>query len=212
MKALIILTALALTACGTEEKKDETTVSESGHVLDVKPADKAQCQEESRADEELEGYLRLFIDKYDELGKRDLPIGILDRLTVLRRENYENMSDEDGSRNGYMKRVACGDGLLRFHIVVADPDTVPDGSSLKNPLLFAETVFHEIAHVFYGHYDDDESTVTTKAGLMAAQKNIRTTTEEDHGKRIEDLFGNENYKAHLPKRFHVNQNADDNNG
>lgn len=204
MKALIITFALALTACGTDKDEEKIAVSEGGHVQDIQTADSAKCQEEDRADEELEEIFQLFLDSYAQFGKNDLPTDMLKRLTVLRRDSYENMADEDSSRNGYMKRVSCDGELSRFHIVITDPATAPEGSSLKNPLLFKETVFHEIAHIFYGHYDDNNLSKTSKAGLMAGQKDIRETTEDEHGKRIEDLFGNEKYKAHLPKKFQPN--------
>lgn len=202
MKTLMITFALVLTACGAEDEK-HTVLEEEGHTVLTENAPADECLELSREDEVLEEHFQDFLLKYEESGSDDLPIEVLERLIVLKKIPWNQLKTEEKQRNGFLERVTCKNQLKAFRIYVADPDTVPDDKSLSNPLLFKETVFHEIAHAFYGHYDGDEKTVTSKHGLMAARKDIKDTTLEAHEVRIAKFFGDESYKAHLPKHFHV---------
>lgn len=202
MKTFILLSVLILTACGAEDEKVSET-ADGGHTVVTYNAPVDECSTGDRSDEELEEHYANFIETYKQKGTDDLPIQALDRVLVLTKVPYDLMKKEDRRRNGVLERVTCLDKRTAYRISIVDPESVPSGHAMRDPLLFKETVFHELGHVFYGHYDDDDTTVTSKAGLMAASKDIKSTTAADHEMRISKFFGDASYKARLPKHFHV---------
>lgn len=160
------------------------------------------CRRPRNIDPQLQGYFDDYVADAQNLGPNHYP---LDRLSEVRTlvlvplGSHELQNDK--MRMGLNRRVECYDGRRVFNIYIADPASTPEHHRLRARHMLRQVVYHELAHTYFDHYNDDPQASSTEVGIMAAITDDRGLSDDEMEQRKFELFSSESdYLQHLPPR------------
>ncbi|HET9237915.1 MAG TPA: hypothetical protein VFO10_11720 [Oligoflexus sp.] len=160
------------------------------------------CQKPRNIDPNLQIYLDDYVADAQAFGPDYFPLARLAEVRTLILVPYG--SDElqnDKARMGLNRRVECYDGKRVFNIYIADPNTTPERHRLRGRNMLRHVIYHELAHTYFDHYNDDPDASSTEVGIMAAITDDRGLSDDEMEQRKFELFSPESdYLKHLPPR------------
>ncbi|MDQ3234092.1 MAG: hypothetical protein M3Q07_19975 [Pseudobdellovibrionaceae bacterium] len=160
------------------------------------------CRKPRNIDPQLQGFFDDYVTDAQSLGPNHYPLGRLDEvqtlvLVPLGADELQN----DTMRMGLNRRVECYDGRRVFNIYIVDPASTPERHRLRGRHMLRQVVYHELAHTYFDHYNDDPEASSTDVGIMAAITDDRGLSDDEMEQRKFELFSTESdYLKHLPPR------------
>ncbi len=160
------------------------------------------CQKPRNIDPALQGLLDDYIADAQALGPQHFPLDRIALVRTLRLVPHGSAElQNDKSRMGLNRRIECYDGERIYHIYIADPETTPGHHRLRGKHMLRQVVYHELAHTYFDHYNDDPDASSTDVGIMAAITDDRALSDDEMEQRKFELFAAESdYLSYLPPR------------
>jgi hypothetical protein len=182
--------------------KQEQFAQLQGELRETFEGPDEDCQKPRNIDPRLQGYLDDYVADAQMLGPQHYPLArlALVRTLVLVPHGSAELQ-HDKARMGLNRQVACYDGHRIYHIYIVDPATTPERHRLRGRHMLRQVVYHELAHTYFDHYNDDPDASSTEVGIMAAITDDRGLSDDEMEQRKFELFSAESdYLNYLPPR------------
>ncbi|WP_141735628.1 hypothetical protein [Oligoflexus tunisiensis] len=196
---LLFLVVSGLACRGTQ--RDQFSRLE-GELRETFNGPDEDCRKPRNIDPQLQSLLDDYATDAQTLGPHHYPLARLAQIrTLVLVPLGAGELQNDTMRMGLNRRVECYDGERAYHIYIVDPTTTPDRHRLRGRHMLRQVVYHELAHTYFDHYNDDPSASSTEVGIMAAITDDRGLSDDEMEQRKFELFSAESdYLLHLPPR------------
>jgi hypothetical protein len=197
---VLLLTVVSGMACrGT---KQEHFSRLEGELRETFQGPDEDCRKPRNIDPNLQNLLQDYVTDAQALGPNHFPLARLGQVRTLVLVPLGAAElQHDKARMGLNRRVECYDGERIYHIYIADPESTPERHRLRGRHMLRQVVYHELAHTYFDHYNDDPDANSTEVGIMAAITDDRGLSDDEMEQRKFELFSAESdYLNHLPPR------------
>lgn len=170
---ILILMAINLVACGTEEISDKIKVAALGEDKDC-----AVATEINPAIDKYRAQLVNSIKQVDHNNEFDWN-RFNTELSKIKVVQFANPNDPMfGGKYGVNRVTECYGDKTIYRIYIMDISQLPKSHPMRNPVYYKALVFHEYLHVIYdNHAHDDDNSLFSEDGIMAGALDVYGMTE-----------------------------------
>lgn len=201
-RTIIILLLSVISGMACRGTKQEHLARLEGDLRKTFEGPDEDCQKPRNIDPQLQSYLDDYVTDAQTLGPQHFPLARIAqvRTLILVPQGGAELQN-DKARMGLNRRVDCYDGERIYHIYIADPASTPEHHRLRGRHMLRQVVYHELAHTYFDHYNDDPDANSTEVGIMAAITDDRGLSDDEMEQRKFELFSAESdYLNYLPPR------------
>lgn len=201
-RTILVLMLSVVSGMACRGTRQEQFARLEGELRETFQGPDEDCRKPRNIDPNLQIYLDDYIADAQALGPHHFPLARISEVRTLVLVPHGSAElQNDKARMGLNRRVECYDGKRVYHIYIADPETTPDHHRLRGRNMLRQVVYHELAHTYFDHYNDDPDASSTEVGIMAAITDDRGLSDDEMEQRKFELFSAESdYLSYLPPR------------